>query len=95
MAHSPVDVGEREQENNTAVAKEHQTRSSDFIQEARSEAGATELETPYINMVNVGKGERQGERERLRVTVEITHPALSLPIYLTWTGKQHKLLLSL
>lgn len=26
------------------------------------------------------------KREQLRVTVEIKHPALSLPAYLTWTG---------
>ncbi len=41
--------------------------------------GEDEEEDPsYINTV--------GLNERLRVTVEITHPALRLPAYLTWTG---------
>ncbi|XP_048871781.1 uncharacterized protein si:ch211-180a12.2 [Brienomyrus brachyistius] len=32
-----------------------------------------------VNIVHMGKGE-----ERLRVTVEITHPGLLLPVHLTW-----------
>lgn len=37
----------------------------------------------YINTVRL----RKEKKESLRVTVEITHPALRLPAYLTWTGK--------
>ncbi len=42
-----------------------------------------EEENPfYINTVRL----RKEKKERLRVTVEITHNALRLPAYLTWTG---------
>ncbi|XP_016516541.1 uncharacterized protein LOC103152329 isoform X2 [Poecilia formosa] len=39
----------------------------------------------HINKVNLRTGLRDGERERLRVCVEITHPALKIPVYRTWT----------
>lgn len=38
----------------------------------------------HINRVNL----RRGVRENLRVCVEISHPALKLPVYRTWTGKK-------
>lgn len=40
----------------------------------------------HINTVNVRSQARESERARLRVCVEITHPALKLPVYRTWTG---------
>ncbi|XP_073684834.1 uncharacterized protein [Garra rufa] len=40
-----------------------------------------DLDPSYINTVRL----RKEKKERLRVTVEITHPALRLPAYLTWT----------
>lgn len=40
----------------------------------------------HINTVNVRSKARENERARLRVCVEITHPALKLPVYRTWTG---------
>ncbi|XP_051770102.1 uncharacterized protein LOC127523438 isoform X3 [Ctenopharyngodon idella] len=40
-----------------------------------------DIDPSYINTVRL----RKEKRERLRVTVEITHPALGLPAYLTWT----------
>ncbi|XP_067285304.1 uncharacterized protein si:ch211-180a12.2 isoform X2 [Pseudorasbora parva] len=40
-----------------------------------------DIDPSYINTVRL----RKEKRERLRVTVEITHPALNLPVYLTWT----------
>lgn len=61
----------------------------DPLGETRSEAGQIELESLYINTVNVGKERRRAKRERLRVAVEITHPALHLPVYCTWTGTRH------
>ncbi|XP_054914048.1 uncharacterized protein si:ch211-180a12.2 isoform X2 [Poeciliopsis prolifica] len=45
-------------------------------------AAATAL---HINKVNLRTGLKDGERERLRVCVEITHPALRIPVYRTWT----------
>lgn len=41
----------------------------------------------HINRVNLSWGPRENERARLRVCVEIRHPALQLPVYRTWTGK--------
>uniref|UniRef100_A0A3P9QJ22 Ig-like domain-containing protein n=1 Tax=Poecilia reticulata TaxID=8081 RepID=A0A3P9QJ22_POERE len=41
----------------------------------------------HINKVNLRMGLRDGERERLRLCVEITHPALKIPVYRTWTGE--------
>lgn len=41
-----------------------------------------EEDPSYINTVRL----RKEKKERLRVTVEITHTALRLPAYLTWTG---------
>ena len=54
----------------------------------KSEQTETEmgLDPAYINRVRLGEGEGGGEREPLRVSVEITHPALSTPVYRIWTG---------
>ncbi|XP_028331320.1 uncharacterized protein LOC114481110 isoform X2 [Gouania willdenowi] len=38
----------------------------------------------HINRVNITNGPRDPERARLRVCVEITHPALKMPVYRTW-----------
>ncbi|XP_042563571.1 uncharacterized protein si:ch211-180a12.2 isoform X2 [Clupea harengus] len=53
----------------------------------KSEQTETEmgLDPAYINRVRLGEGEGGGEREPLRVSVEITHPALSTPVYRIWT----------
>lgn len=43
----------------------------------------------YINRVNPsGRTSRENEKARLRVCVEITHPALRLPVYRMWTGEK-------
>ncbi|KAI9536696.1 hypothetical protein NQZ68_031771 [Dissostichus eleginoides] len=39
----------------------------------------------HINRVSMSKTPRENERARLRVSLEITHPALKLPVYRTWT----------
>ncbi|MED6266482.1 hypothetical protein CHARACLAT_002561 [Characodon lateralis] len=39
----------------------------------------------HINKVNLRTGLKENERARLRVCVEITHPALQIPVYRTWT----------
>lgn len=41
----------------------------------------------YINRVPLTTGSRESARARLRVLVELTHPALALPLYRSWTGK--------
>lgn len=41
----------------------------------------------YINRVPLTTGSRGSARARLRVLVELTHPALALPLYRSWTGK--------
>lgn len=41
----------------------------------------------HINRVNLMTAPRENDRARLRVCVEITHPALKLPVYRTWTGE--------
>ncbi|XP_061667122.1 uncharacterized protein si:ch211-180a12.2 isoform X2 [Syngnathoides biaculeatus] len=39
----------------------------------------------YINRVNLTRGSEESERTRLRVVVELKHPALKLPVYRSWT----------
>ncbi len=41
----------------------------------------------HINRVSLTRGPRDNDRTRLRVCLEITHPALKLPVYRTWTGE--------
>lgn len=70
--------------------QEKQTERAEVTpKETRREAGQTELESLYVNTVYMEKERRRAKRERLRVTVEITHPALHLPVYCTWTGTRH------
>ncbi|KAJ8245865.1 hypothetical protein GJAV_G00261140 [Gymnothorax javanicus] len=52
-----------------------------------------EIDVPCTNIVNVHDVHNKSEdAERLRVSVEITHPAFALPVYRTWTGplKHHE-----
>lgn len=48
----------------------------------------------HINTVNLVTGPRENDRARLRVCVEITHPALKIPVYRTWTGETLQTILS-
>lgn len=41
----------------------------------------------HINRVDIRKSPRESEGPRLRVCVEITHPALKIPVHRMWTGK--------
>uniref|UniRef100_A0A3Q2PJP3 Ig-like domain-containing protein n=1 Tax=Fundulus heteroclitus TaxID=8078 RepID=A0A3Q2PJP3_FUNHE len=41
----------------------------------------------HINKVNLRAGLKENEKACLRVCVEITHPALQIPVYRTWTGE--------
>ncbi|XP_047232947.1 uncharacterized protein si:ch211-180a12.2 isoform X2 [Girardinichthys multiradiatus] len=48
----------------------------------------------HINKVNLRTGLKENERARLRVCVEITHPALQIPVYRTWTEPNEEMLSS-
>lgn len=58
-------------------------REDKQLNEHMEENDDEDVDPSYINTVRL----RKEKKERLRVTVEITHPALRLPAYLTWTGK--------
>ncbi|XP_071395811.1 uncharacterized protein [Centroberyx affinis] len=67
--------------NNIERGEEMKTEEEDESDKEREEdSGAL-----HINRVNLRRGPRVDERARLRVCVEITHPALQLPVYRTWT----------
>ncbi|XP_042363890.1 uncharacterized protein si:ch211-180a12.2 isoform X2 [Plectropomus leopardus] len=68
---------------NNNIDRDEETKSDvdeDSVKETEEDPGAL-----HINRVNLRKGPRENERARLRVCVEITHPALKLPVYRTWT----------
>ncbi|XP_075890468.1 uncharacterized protein LOC142893601 isoform X2 [Nelusetta ayraudi] len=76
-----IDEGGHEENNN--VDRDGETRSEfcdDSDRDSVEHPGAL-----HINKVNLKHGARERERGRLRVCVEITHPALQLPVYRTWT----------
>lgn len=75
-------IDERDGENNDMERKVTQMEVEDESREEEEEG----METLHINRVNMRKGPRGEERTRLRVSVEITHPALKLPVHRTWTG---------
>lgn len=83
-----IDEGGEEENNNIDRDREARSESSDDSdQDNMGDAGAL-----HINRVNLKRGVRERERAHLRVCVEITHPALQLPVYRTWTGTQILLL---
>lgn len=67
----------------TSVDCEKMNEGVDGLKSVGEDKQRMEEEDPfYINTVRL----RKEKKERLRVTVEITHNALRLPAYLTWTG---------
>ncbi|KAG8009162.1 Class II histocompatibility antigen, partial [Nibea albiflora] len=68
-----------ENNNNEGDEETKSEVDEDSDRESEEDRGAL-----HINRVNL----RRGARENLRVCVEITHPALKLPVYRTWTGKK-------
>lgn len=82
-ANDETSDGERGQEKQM----ERAAVTPDFTDETTREVG--QAESLYINTVYVEKKRKWAETECLRVTVEITHPALHLPVYCTWTGNLH------
>ncbi|XP_018533870.1 uncharacterized protein si:ch211-180a12.2 isoform X2 [Lates calcarifer] len=76
-------IDEKVDGENNNIDRDEETKSEvdeDSDREREEDPGAL-----HINRVNLSKGPRENERARLRVCVEITHPALKLPVYRTWT----------
>lgn len=63
-----------------SVKEVQQSEQKEHMQKNNTEE-EMQLDSSYINSVSL-----TDKRQDLSVTVEITHPALSLPVYLTWTG---------
>ncbi|XP_076007856.1 uncharacterized protein LOC143001896 [Genypterus blacodes] len=69
-------------ENNDERDKDRKTdEDAEASGERREESDAL-----HINRVNLARGPGDIQRSRLRVCLEVTHPALKLPVYRTWTG---------
>ncbi|KAI5617658.1 hypothetical protein C0J50_22826 [Silurus asotus] len=85
-ANNEILDSKRKQENQS----ERGQVTPDIIDETTNKAGQTEIDSLYINKVYVGKEGRRAERGCLRVTVEITHPALHLPVYFNWTEPEEE-----
>lgn len=73
-----------DEENNTIDRDEDST--SDVVEDGEKD-GEDDPSALHINKVNLSRVLKENERARLRVCVEITHPALKLPVYRTWTGE--------
>lgn len=78
-------IDEKVDGENNIIDRDEETNSEvdeDSDKEREEDPGAL-----HINRVNLKRGPRENESARLTVCVEITHPALKLPVYRTWTGK--------
>ncbi|XP_069011765.1 uncharacterized protein [Embiotoca jacksoni] len=76
-------IDEKVDGGNNNIGRDEDTLSEldeDSDKEREGDPGAL-----HINRVNLKRGPRENERTRLRVCVEIAHPALQLPVYRTWT----------
>ncbi|KAM6964635.1 uncharacterized protein LKV04_020382 isoform 1-T1 [Tautogolabrus adspersus] len=76
-------IDEKVDGENNNIDRDEETKSDldeDSDKETDEDQGALQ-----INRVNLRNGPRENESARLRVCVEITHPALKLPVYRTWT----------
>ncbi|XP_075948895.1 uncharacterized protein LOC142951283 [Anarhichas minor] len=67
------------------IDRDEETKSEVDEDEDSDKEGEEDPGGLHINRVNLRKGPRENERLRLRVCVEITHTALKLPVYRTWT----------
>nr|CBN81371.1 MAM domain-containing glycosylphosphatidylinositol anchor protein 1 [Dicentrarchus labrax] len=68
---------------NNNIDRDEETKSEvdeDSDKEKEDDPGAL-----HINRVSLRRSPRENERAPFRVCVEITHPALKLPVYRTWT----------
>ncbi|XP_034717006.1 uncharacterized protein si:ch211-180a12.2 isoform X5 [Etheostoma cragini] len=76
-------IDEKVDEENNNIHRDEDTKSGvdgDSVKEREQVPGAL-----HINRINVTTGPGGNERARMRVCVEISHPALKLPVYRTWT----------
>lgn len=80
-------IDEKVDGENNIIDRDEETKSdvSDEDSDRESEEDPSAL---HINRVNLSKDSRQNDLQRLRVCVEIRHPALKVPVYRTWTGKK-------
>ncbi|XP_061823748.1 uncharacterized protein [Nerophis lumbriciformis] len=82
-----IDEKEDGENNNNNVEKYEETKLSDVDEGSDEEDEEREWDSGAlrINKVDLRQGSRESERARLRVCVELTHPALTLPVYRSWT----------
>ncbi|XP_058477676.1 uncharacterized protein si:ch211-180a12.2 [Solea solea] len=76
-------IDEKVDGENNNIDRDEETKSEvdeDSDKDSEGDPGAL-----HINRVNLSRGPREDQRERLRVLVEIRHPALKLPVYRVWT----------
>lgn len=80
-------IDEKVDGENNIIDRDEETKSdvSDEDSDRESDEDPSAL---HINRVNLSKDSRQNDLQRLRVCVEIRHPALKVPVYRTWTGKK-------
>uniref|UniRef100_A0A3B3HD43 Si:ch211-180a12.2 n=1 Tax=Oryzias latipes TaxID=8090 RepID=A0A3B3HD43_ORYLA len=77
-------IDEREDEKNP-------DKDEETISEEYEESDTEKEDDPnalHINRVNLMKDPKEKMKVRLQVCLEITHPALKLPVYRHWTGKK-------
>uniref|UniRef100_A0A3B4Z0C3 Si:ch211-180a12.2 n=1 Tax=Stegastes partitus TaxID=144197 RepID=A0A3B4Z0C3_9TELE len=72
-------------ENNNIEREEETLSTLSELDEDSDKEGEDDPGALHINRVNLRRAPRESERARLRVCVEITHPALRVPVYRTWT----------
>ncbi|XP_072568792.1 uncharacterized protein [Paramormyrops kingsleyae] len=92
LDYSPIDMKRMDDVEHVWIKKTRNRPGTPIVKRAtQREDGADEQQEErkresdlsQVNIVHMGKGE-----ERLRVTVEITHPRLPLPVHLTWMEPQ-------
>ncbi|XP_051274257.1 uncharacterized protein si:ch211-180a12.2 isoform X2 [Dicentrarchus labrax] len=74
---------------NNNIDRDEETKSEvdeDSDKEKEDDPGAL-----HINRVSLRRSPRENERAPFRVCVEITHPALKLPVYRTWTESNEEI----
>lgn len=76
-------IDEKVDGENNNIERDEDTRSE--VEEDSDKEGEEDSSALHINRVSLTRGPRESERARLRVCLEITHPALKLPVYRTWT----------
>ncbi|XP_051925322.1 uncharacterized protein si:ch211-180a12.2 [Hippocampus zosterae] len=82
-----IDEGTDQENNNREKCEESKSSDGDEGSDGDDDDDEREDDSGalYINRVHLTTGGGESERARLRVLVEITHPALALPVYRSWT----------